>query len=121
LSDRVPSFDPPEVELTTWGVIYTLLGWCALTASIWGGAGEAATFLVAGLILVPLGFGLLFRWPLVRWAGIAICASVMVWSVWQIATGQTWLLPVALLLTSAETLWCLTRWRGRGCRIPGDR
>lgn len=107
----MPSLHPSEIELTTWGVVYTLLGWTALLASIWGGAGEATIFLGAGVVLVPLGLGLLFRRPLARWIALLVFTSVMIWSVWQLIIGRSWLLPVALLLTSAETLWCVAHWR----------
>lgn len=107
----MPSLQPPEIELSTWGVVYTLLGWTALLASFWAGAGEAAIFLGAGAVLVPLGLGLLFRWTLARWAAWVVFTSVMIWSVWQLMIGRAWLLPVALILASAETLWCVAHWR----------
>lgn len=109
----MPSLQSSEIELTTWGVVYTLLGWSALLASLWGGPAEAGIFLGAGVVLVPLGLGLLFRWPLARWAALVIFAGVMIWSVWQLIIGRGWLLPVALMLTSAETLWCVAHWRKR--------
>lgn len=98
-------------ELNSWAVIYSLLGWLSLAAAMIGGAGETRYFLAAGLILLPLSVGFWFRWTWSRWAGLLLFAAVAAWAVWHLAQQRVILLPVALLLTSAETLWCLWRWR----------
>lgn len=117
----MPSLQPSEIELSTWGVVYTLLGWTSLLASFWGGAGEAAIFLGAGVVLVPMGLGLLFRWTLARWIALVVFTSVIIWSAWQLVIGRAWLLPVALILASAETLWCVAHWHRRSSRNSDDR
>lgn len=100
---------PPQrsAELTTWSVIYTLLGWLSLTAGAMGGEGEAPFFLAGGLALLPLGIGFWFRWRWARSVGLLVFAAIAVWCVWQLAHNRLWLLSIAWLLTSAETIWCL--------------
>jgi hypothetical protein len=97
-------------ELTTWAVVYVLLAWLSLAAALIGGAGEGPYYLAAGLTLMPLAIGFWFRWSWARWAGFAVFAGVAGWAVWQLAHRQVLLMSIALLLTSAETLWCLWRW-----------
>ncbi|MGH7134238.1 MAG: hypothetical protein ACREHD_00775 [Pirellulales bacterium] len=97
-------------ELTTWAVIYSLLGWLSLTAAVVGGAGEARYYLAAGLTLLPLSIGFWFRWSWARWLGFVVFFVVATWAIWQIAHLRVLLMSIALLLTSLETLWCLWRW-----------
>lgn len=99
-----------SAELTTWAVIYSLLGWLSLAAALVGGAGENRYYLAAGLTLLPLSIGFWFRWWWARWAGFVIFFAVAAWAVWQIAHLRVLLMATALLLTSLETLWCLCRW-----------
>lgn len=100
-------------ELTTWAVIYSLLGWLSLSAAVFGGAGESPYYLTAGLTLLPLAVGFWFRWLWARWAGFVVFSAVAAWAVWQIAQQRVWIMAIALLLTSVETLWCLWRWPER--------
>lgn len=100
-------------EITTWAVIFIVLGWTCLVATVLGGAGETPYYSAAGLVLTPLGFGLLFRWSWARWAGLLLFTAVACWSIWRLIQGQVWLLSLALLLVSGETMWCLWRWGGR--------
>ena len=97
-------------ELTSWAVVYSLLAWLSLTAATIGGSGEAPYYLAAGLILLPLAIGFWFRWSWARWSGFIVFAAVAVWAVWQLVHQRLLLMSIALLLTSAETLWCLWRW-----------
>ena len=97
-------------ELTTWAVIYSLLGWLSLAAAVVGGAGEAPYYLAAGLTLLPLAIGFWFRWRWARWLGFGVFLAVAVWEILQIAHFRVLLLAIALLLMSLETLWCLWRW-----------
>lgn len=101
---------PRGAELSTWAVIYTFLGWLSLAAATFGGAGEAPYYLAAGLILLPLGIGLWFRWPWARWIGLLLFCMVAAWAAWQLMHGRLRLLSVAFLLTSVETIWCLLKW-----------
>lgn len=97
-------------ELSTWAVVYSLLGWLSLAAAMLGGAGEGPYYLAAGLTLMPLAIGFWFRLSWARWAGFIVFAGVAGWAVWQLAHERVFLMSLALLLTSAETLWCLWRW-----------
>lgn len=97
-------------ELTTWSIIYAALGWFSLAAATFGGEGEAPYYLVTSLTLLPLAIGFWFRWSWSRWAGFVIFGVIMVWAIWHLAHQRVLLLSIALLLTSAETLWCLWRW-----------
>lgn len=114
-----------SAELTTWAVIYSLLGWLSLAAALLGGAGEARYYLAAGLTLLPLSIGFWFRWWWARWVGFAVFLAVAAWAVWQIAHLRVLLMATALLLTSLETLWCLWRWptavRGSVRRLAEER
>jgi hypothetical protein len=108
-----PSRRPAQLrgaELTTWSVIYSLLGWLSLAAAVIGGAGEAPYYLAAGLTLLPLAIGFWFRWTWARWLGIGVFFTIALWSIWQIVHLRVMLLAIALLLTSLETLVCLWRW-----------
>lgn len=109
---------PRAAELSSWAVIYTLMGWLSLGAAMVGGAGEAPYYLAAGLTLLPLGIGLWFRWTWARWLGMLLFCAIAGWAGWQLLQGRLWLLSIALLLTSFETIWCLWKWSvppvGRG-------
>ncbi|HVA46437.1 MAG TPA: hypothetical protein VNH11_08690 [Pirellulales bacterium] len=107
-----PAVPQRAAELTSWAVVYMLLGWLSLLAGIFGGAGETPFYLGAGVVLLPLGLGFWFRWRWSRWAGLAFFAAVAAWAVWQILHQRLWFLSLALLLTSVETLLCLRRWPG---------
>jgi hypothetical protein len=97
-------------ELTTWSVIYAVLGWVSLAAATFGGAGESPYYLAASFILVPLAIGFWFRWWWARWAGFLTFGTVAVWALWQLSHQRLLLMSTALLLTSAETFWCLWFW-----------
>ena len=114
---------PPErpVELTTWGIVYMLLGWLSLVAAILGGAGEEPYFFAGAMTLLPLGLGFWFRWSWARWAGFLLFAGVLAWSGWQLIHNRLWLLSIALLLTSAETLICLRAWSTHRDRSSTNR
>lgn len=101
-------------ELNSWAIIYSLLGWLSLAAAIIGGAGEERYYLTAGVVLLPLSIGFWFRWSWARWLGLLLFAMVAGWAVWQLAHQRVLLMSIALLLTSAETLWCLWRWPPAG-------
>lgn len=113
MDDSSPRPPHGDGELTTWAVIFIVLGWVCLVAALLGGAGESRYYSAAGLVLTPLGVGLLFRWRWARWAGLTVFTAVACWSVWRLAHGQVWLLSLALLLVSGEVLWCLARWGRR--------
>lgn len=81
-----------------------------LVGAVLGGAGEAPYYSAAGVLLTPLGVGLLFRWQWARWLGLTLFTAVGCWSAWRLVHGQVWLLAIALLLASGETIWCLWRW-----------
>lgn len=99
-------------------MIYAVLGWVSLAAATFGGAGEAPYYLAAGFILFPLAIGFWFRWTSARWAAFVTFGTVAAWACWQLAQQRVLLLSIALLLTSAETLWCLWHWPVR--RANGD-
>lgn len=109
--DQPTTPDPQRAaELTTWAVVYMLLGWLSLIAAVFGGAAEEPYFLTSGIALVPLGLGFWFRWRWSRWAGFVLLATVAGWAIWQLVNQQVWLLSTALLLMSLETMLCLRRW-----------
>lgn len=108
-----PAAGRGDRELTTWAVIFLVLGWMCLVGALLGGAGEAPYYSTAGAVLTPLGVGLLFRWHWARWLGLGVFALVACWSIWQLLHGQVWQLATALLLVSGETMWCLWRWGRR--------
>jgi hypothetical protein len=108
-----PSAPERRAELTTWAIVYMLLGWLSLVAAVVGGEAEAPSFLAAGVTLVPLGLGFWFRWSWARWAGFLLFTGVLGWAGWQLVHNRLWLLAIALLLTSVETLICLRAWPGR--------
>jgi hypothetical protein len=113
LDENRPQPATPErrAELTTWAIVYMLLGWSSLVAAVIGGAGEAPYYLYGAAALLPLGIGFWFRWSWARWAGLLLFACVAAWSAWQLMHNRLWLLSIALLLTSIETLLCLRAWR----------
>lgn len=114
MDEHRPGPPAPErpVELTTWGVVYMLLGWLSLVAAILGGAGESSYFLAGAVTLLPLGLGFWLRWSWARWAGFLLFAGVLTWAGWQLVHNRLWLLSIALVLTSVETLICLRAWPG---------
>ena len=110
-SDENPRSRPERhAELTSWAVVYIVLGWLSLVAAVIGGAGEAPYFLLGGMSLLPLGIGFWFRWRWARWAGMLVFSAVVAWAIWQLAHRHVALLSIALLLTSLETLICLWAW-----------
>ncbi len=108
-----PAAGRGDREITTWAIVFLILGWVSLVGAVLGGAGESPYYTASGVVLTPLGVGLLFRWQWARWAGLGVFTIVGCWSVWQMIHGQVWLLAVALLLVSGETMWCLWRWGRR--------
>jgi hypothetical protein len=78
-----------------------------------GGDAESPYFLYAGMTLLPLGLGFWFRWRWARWAGVLLFTCVLGWAGWQLVHNRLWLLSIALLLTSVETLICLRGWPRR--------
>jgi hypothetical protein len=108
-----PSATERRAELTTWAIVYLLLGWLSLVAAVLGGDAESPYFLYAGMTLLPLGLGFWFRWRWARWAGVLLFTCVLGWAGWQLVHNRLWLLSIALLLTSVETLICLRGWPRR--------
>ena len=102
-----------HAELTSWAIVYMVLGWLSLVAAIIGGAGEMPYFLLGGTALLPLGIGFWFRWRWARWAGFVLFGCVAGWAAGRLVVGRHWLLSIALLLTSIETLLCLRAWPPR--------
>jgi uncharacterized membrane protein YtjA (UPF0391 family) len=115
LDENQPPRSWPErhAELTSWAIVYMVLGWLSLVAAIIGGAGEAPYFLLGGISLLPLGIGFWFRWRWARWAGLLLFAGIAAWAAWQLVHKRVLLLSIALLLTSIETLLCLRAWPSR--------
>jgi MFS family permease len=99
-----------RAELTTWAVVYIVLGWLGLIAAMFGGEGESPYFLVAGAVLLPLGLGFWFHWRWARWLGFVVFIGIAAWALWQLAHLRLKLLSIALLLMSVETLLCLRKW-----------
>ena len=119
-SEENPRSRPDRhAELTSWAVVYIVLGWLSLVAALIGGAGEAPYFLLGGMSLLPLGIGFWFRWRWARWAGGLVFTCVAAWAIWQLIQTRVVLLSVALLLTSLETLICLWAWPSRP-RLPPE-
>ncbi len=108
-----PAAPRGDRELTTWAVIFVVLGSLCVVGAVLGGAGEASYYSAAGTVLTPLGVGLLFRWHWARWLGLGVFTMVALWSIWRLIHGQVLLLAISLLLVSGENLWCLWRWGRR--------
>jgi cation transport ATPase len=121
LDENRPAAPQRPVELTTWGIVYMLLGWLSLVATVLGGAGESPYFLAGAATLLPLGLGFWFRWSWARWAGFLLFTSVLAWAGWQMIHNRLWFLSIALLLTSVETLICLRAWPRAAARLKANR